>query len=65
MSSKKEVEIKKFSSFDEQAKSDDDYYESLTPKERLEILFSLIGHKENKDGTVERCVRIYPLAQRK
>lgn len=65
MTQKKRIALKKFSSFEEQNDADVEYYRSLEPFQRLEILFKLIGHAEKKDGTVERCVRIYPLIESK
>lgn len=56
--------IKKFNSFAEAEAADDVYYLSLTPEERMEIFFKIIGHTDPKDGIVERCIRVYPAPER-
>jgi len=60
---KRQITLKKFSSFEEAEAADDEYYLSLTMQQRLEIFIQLIGHAESKDGIVERCVRIYPITE--
>ena len=52
--------VKRFSSFDEEEKATRDYYLSLTPQERLDILFELT--EESRDPTDEasqRFQRVY------
>ena len=60
---KRQITLRKVSSFEEADSADDEYYLSLTPQERLQIFIQLIGHAEDKDGIVERCVRIYPITE--
>ncbi len=55
-----ERRVKRYSSFDEEEKATRDYYLSLTPQERLDILFELI--EESRDPTDEasqRFQRVY------
>ena len=57
--------IQKFSSFVDAERADNAYYRGLTYTEKLKILICLIGHKDPKDGIIQRRIRIYPLAQPK
>ena len=55
-----ERRVKRYSSFDQEEKATRDYYLSLTPQERLDILFELI--EESRDLTDEasqRFQRVY------
>ena len=58
--------FKRFESFQTAERADAAYYRSLSPEERLEILFSLVaqGDEENEDQQgFERVYRIVELAQ--
>jgi hypothetical protein len=55
--------VRKYSSFEDAENADIDYYASLEHEKKLELLIKLIYGSEKPDGIVERCVRIYPLAE--
>ena len=46
-----------FHSFAEAEQADADYYRSLTPEQRLEILFELVKSQQ-PDGTEQRLERV-------
>ena len=56
-----------FRSFDEAERADDDYYASLTPEERLDILLAMIERYRSSLGEAaerfERVHRIVELSQ--
>ena len=53
-----------FHSFDEAERADDEYYASLTPQQRLDILLDLIAaHRESAGETATRLERVYRLTQ--
>ena len=58
--------VAKFRTFREEEAATRDYYLSLTPAERLEILFQLraMAHKES-NATSGRLARVYRIAQLK
>jgi len=47
-----------FHSFAEADQADSDYYRSLTPEQRLAILFELVKSQQ-PDGTEQRLERVY------
>jgi len=55
--------IKKFSSFKEAAQAEEQYYTGLSSEEKLKILIGLIGHKDPKNGIIERRIRVYSLTE--
>ena len=55
--------VKRFSSFEEENKAEEEYYKNLSYEERLKILVHLIGHEDPADGTVQRHLRIYPITE--
>jgi hypothetical protein len=53
-----------FSSFDAADQADDEYYASLTPEERLEILLELIERYRSSLGeAAERFERVYRVVE--
>src|SRR3954451_12889776 len=49
-----------FRSFEEAERADDDYYASLTPEERLDILLAMIErHRSSLGETAERFERVH------
>ena len=56
---------RKFRSFAEADQADFDYYQSLTPEQRLKILFEIIAnaHPEIIDQRIERVSRIIKLQE--
>jgi hypothetical protein len=56
---KKEYRI--FNSFEERERADREYYHSLTPQERLEILFELIHQWNGDEAGIEKVYRITQL----
>ena len=58
--------VAKFTTFDEAEKATRDYYRSLTPKERLEILFQLREMAlEGNDAPSGRLASVYRVAELK
>jgi hypothetical protein len=52
--------LKVFRSFEEADQSDDEYYASLTPQERVDILLDMIAaYRESLGETSERLERVY------
>jgi hypothetical protein len=47
-----------FHSFAEAGKADDEYYRSLTPEQRLEILFDLVKSQQPPDEPEPRLERV-------
>lgn len=57
--------VRVFKSFEEAEAADRAYYRSLTPEQRLEILFELITPDEGCDeAPEERLQRVYRITQR-
>jgi hypothetical protein len=54
-----EKKVQKFSSFDEAEKAEREYYRSLTPQQRIEILLELIARYRRNDESAERLERVY------
>jgi len=53
-----------FRSFDEAELADDDYYASLTPEERLDILLAMIERYRSSLGeTAERFERVHRVVE--
>jgi hypothetical protein len=57
--------IRKFHSFAEAEKADREYYRSLTPEQRLEILFDMVAtrHRHEPEQRLERVCRIVKLQE--
>ena len=52
--------LKVFSGFEEADHSDDEYYASLTPQQRVDILLDMIAaYRESLGETGERLERVY------
>lgn len=58
-----EKKIQKFSSFEEAEKAEREYYRSLTPQQRIEILLELIARYRSNDESSERLERVYRIAK--
>jgi ABC-type multidrug transport system ATPase subunit len=60
-----EKEVRVFHSFAEAGQADDEYYRSLTPEERLEILFDLVHSQQPNEAEqrLERVCRIIKLQE--
>ena len=57
-------ELRTFSSFQEAEESDTDYYASLTPQERVDLLLDIIArHRESLGETAERFERVYRVVE--
>lgn len=53
----------KFSSFEAADRAEDEYYKSLSPNERVEILLTIIAqHKSQADGSSDRFERVFRVA---
>ena len=53
-----------FGSFDEAERADDEYYASLTPEERLDILLAIIERYRSSLGeSAERFERVYRVVE--
>jgi hypothetical protein len=55
--------VRKFNSFQEADEATLNYYASLTPEQRLQLLLDLIMPEDPNEGTIQRSVRIYPLTE--
>lgn len=55
--------IQKFESFEEAQASDDRYYASLTPQQRMDILLRLIEQGAPADETQPGLERVYRVTQ--
>ena len=56
--------VRKFDSFEEADRADDEYYVSLSPQARLDILLELVGREQVGDiGRLKRVCRIIPLRE--
>ena len=53
---------RKFSSFAESDQADREYYRSLTPKQRLDILFELVARAQT-DETGQEFARVYRIVK--
>ena len=51
--------IRKFDSHAQAEVADRDFYRSLTPEQRLEILFDLVARYREEHGCSERLERVY------
>lgn len=52
--------VRKFQGFQASDEADRAYYQSLTPKQRLDILLDLIArYQDNLDETTKRFKRVY------
>jgi len=60
---KRNLTVRKFKTFEEEAEADEEYYLNLSYEQKLKILIQIIGHKDPSDGAIARHIRIYPLAQ--
>jgi hypothetical protein len=60
-----EKAVRIFHSFAEADKADDEYYRSLTPEQRLEILFDLVKSQQpdEPEPRLERVCRIIKLQE--
>jgi hypothetical protein len=53
-----------FRSFEEAEQADDEYYASLTPEERLDILLTMIErHRSSLGEPAERFERVYRVVE--
>lgn len=55
--------VQKFNSFEEAEAADRAYYQSLSPDERMQILFEIIYRANNE--TYPRLERVYRVIERK
>lgn len=55
--------VRKFSSFKEAERADEQYYLSLTPEKCAELLLNILQLGSVNGGAVERSVRIYSLTE--
>lgn len=59
-----EKKVQKFSSFGEAEKAEREYYRSLTPEQRIEILLELIArYRQRDDESSERLERVYRITK--
>ena len=56
--------VKLFSSFEEADQADSEYYASLTPQQRVDLLLDLIAaHRESLGETASRFARVYRVVE--
>ena len=59
-----EKSIRKFDSFEEADRADAEYYASLTPQQRLDILLELVeSYRKSLGETAERFERVYRVVE--
>ena len=54
---------RKFDSHAQAEAADRDFYRSLTPEQRLEILFDLVARYREEHGCSERLERVYRIVE--
>ena len=56
--------LKVFNSFEEADQADDEYYASLTPQQRVDILLDMVAaYRESLGETGERFERVYRVVE--
>ena len=55
--------VRQFDSYAEAEAADRAYYRSLTPEQRLEILFDLVARYREEHGCSERLERVYRIVE--
>ena len=55
--------VQRFDSHEAAHLADVRYYRSLTPVERLDILFDLVNQREDRDEAGSRLERVYRITQ--
>jgi len=56
--------LRVFSSFEEADEADHQYYASLSPQERLDVLLELVArHRESMGEAAERFERVYRVTE--
>lgn len=55
--------VRKFHSFAEEERAEDDYYGSLSGNEKLQLLLELITPENPDEAIIERSVRVHPLTE--
>jgi hypothetical protein len=56
--------LKVFNSFEEADQADDEYYASLTPQQRVDILLDMIAaYRESLGETGQRLERVYRVVE--
>jgi hypothetical protein len=55
--------VRRFSSFEEAEKADRDYYLSLTPAQRNEILLELLAMGDQADASERRLAPVYRIVK--
>lgn len=56
--------LKVFNSFEEADRADDEYYASLSPQERVDILLDLVAaYRESLGETGQRLERVYRVVE--
>ncbi len=55
--------VRKFSSFEDADKADDEYYRNLSGNEKLQLLLELIMPENPDAAVIERSARVHPLAE--
>jgi len=55
--------VRHFGSYAEAEAADRAYYQSLTPEQRLEILFELVHRYREEHGCSERFERVYRIVE--
>jgi hypothetical protein len=60
---RRKIPVRVFSSHEEAAKADDEYYAKLSPEERMKELFQLLHTQHIHAGRIKRVVKKYPLGK--
>jgi hypothetical protein len=55
--------VRKFRSFAEEERAEDDYYRMLSGNEKLQLLIELITPENPDEAIIERSARVHPLTE--
>lgn len=55
--------VRKYSSLEAADEADDEFYRDLDGSQRLALLLEMILPPNPDDAVIQRCARVYPLAQ--
>ena len=58
-----ELAVRRFSSFDEADRADREYYRSLTPEERIQMLLELLAMGDDADASERRLAPVYRIVK--
>lgn len=63
MKSRDKLTVRKFRSFEEERKADNQMYREMAPKERVDLLLALVKHHNETNGIEPRLKRVYRIVK--